>query len=247
MVKRIIQKTLGILGYEIRKKQASQISLDKFLLDLVSVNEIQLIEAALKKKENVSVIVGAHDFVSFDFVSEIANKYDPNFILFEPRGSSFKSLGENILRLNLSNCRAYQLCVHPSVQEITMYSVKNECLSKYPKWAEGIASINKSHLLKHVTAEDIEEIKVECINPDNWHSQLGIGKINLLQIDTEGFDFEILKSVNIPYHNPTIIKIKIANLQTSDKINVASYLHDLGYDCIFNGEDIIAFRLSELL
>jgi FkbM family methyltransferase len=247
MIKRILVKILGILGYEIRKKTISRKRFDDFLVNLMSIDEVELIESILKKDENVNVIIGAHDFISFDFLSDIVKRNNSKLILFEPRDSSFNSLKKNISNLNLSNCKPYQFCVHPSLKEITIYSVKTESLCKYPTWAEGIASISKDHLLKHVTEEDIEEIKTKCISPDNWHSVLGIGKINFLQIDTEGFDFEILKSVNIPYHNPSVIKVEVANLKELEKIDLVCYLFSFGYDCIFNGEDVIAFKLSEII
>ena len=250
MIKKILKKLISSLGYEIRNKNTIKETIDHFLINLInpiSVTEMDLIEAVIKNKENVSVIVGAHDFTSFDFLSEIVKKYDSKLILFEPRDLSFQSLKTNILNLNLSNCHPYQFFIHPSLKEIVMYSVKTESLCRYPAWAEGIASMSKEHLLKHVAEEDIEEIKTKCISPDNWHSVLGIGKINLLQIDTEGFDFEILKSVNIPYHNPSVIKVEVANLKELEKIDLVCYLSSFGYDCIFNGEDVIAFKLSEII
>ena len=242
MIKNILKKLLRKVGFELKK-----ISIENLVLKLKSIDERELIELALSKKDNINVVVGAHDLISFDFLGEIMKKYNPKTILFEPREESFKSLKNNISQLNLSNSYPYQLLVHPSLSKSVMYSVKTSSLEIYADWASGIASVNKKHLLQHIFEDDIEEITVNCISPDNWHSKLNINEINFLQIDCEGFDFEILKAINIPYHSPAVIKIEIANLRNSEKNELFYYLQDLGYDCIYNGEDIIGFKLDRLL
>ncbi len=42
--------------------------------------------------------------------------------------------------------------------------------------------------------EEVKEIKVNCIRLDTFISQIGVSNIGLLKIDTEGFDYEVLKS-----------------------------------------------------
>ena len=86
---------------------------------------------------------------------------------------------------------------------LSFYFVKRNSIRKLQKhWASGIGSFEKSHLLNHknkrflITDEDIEEIKVNCINFETLKKKYNIAFIDKLMIDVEGAEFKILSSIN---------------------------------------------------
>lgn len=247
LLKSILRNFLNKIGVEVKIIKGDY-QYRKYLCQLQSIQERQIVNLAIKKPgSGVVVIIGAHDLVSYDYIAESIAVTDKRIFLFEPRPDSFKKLLENIQKLNLGSCQCFNLAVHPSLERINIYSVKPEKVDNYQTWIEGIASIFKDHLLKYVLEEDIESMEVNCSNPDNWYSDFDISQIDYLQIDTEGFDYEILKSINLIFYSPIVIRIELVNLKDKDKINLVRYLYDFGYDIIFNGEDIIAFDLSRLI
>ena len=68
---------------------------------------------------------------------------------------------------------------------------------KLPDYAKGVASFNKNHLLKFkIPDESIIEEDVECISMDSLFRNLEIDRLDLLQIDTEGYDAEIIREID---------------------------------------------------
>ena len=85
----------------------------------------------------------------------------------------------------------------------SFFYLKKESIDKLNKhWATGIGSFDKSHLLSHrskrfqITDDDIEEIKINCINFESLRKKYSIYKIEKLMIDVEGAEFKILNSIN---------------------------------------------------
>ena len=97
-------------------------------------------------------------------------------------------------------------------------SNKNEkSISKLGKhWASGIGSFNKNHILDHRTKrfkieeKDIDEIEIEFITFNDLIEKYLIESIDKLQIDVEGAEYEILKSIDYK-------KINISSIQFESK------------------------------
>ena len=83
------------------------------------------------------------------------------------------------------------------------FFVKEKSIRKLGKhWASGIGSFDKQHILNHrnkrflITDEDIEYIEIEFIDFDKLIEIYQIKSIKNLQIDVEGAEFEILKTID---------------------------------------------------
>src|SRR5690606_11973153 len=88
--------------------------------------------------------------------------------------------------------------VHSTKKRMKIYKISERKKYKYPDWVKGIASIDINHHKKtHISKEDIEE---ECVCSDNFMNIISksySGKtIDFIQIDTEGYDAEVLKMLN---------------------------------------------------
>lgn len=95
--------------------------------------------------------------------------------------------------------------------------------------SDGISSLcnfHKSH--KEAT------FKVDSIRLDTYCKNFKINKINFLKIDTEGYDYFVLKSLDWCKYSPEIIECEFENNKTKDKLNycaedMAEFLTDKGY------------------
>ncbi|MFN3802756.1 FkbM family methyltransferase, partial [Belliella pelovolcani] len=54
-------------------------------------------------------------------------------------------------------------------------------------------------------------------------------EIDFLQIDTEGFDGEIIKSIDFKGFFSSVIKYESCNLESKEKLNAKEYLLKKGY------------------
>jgi len=190
--------------------------------------------------------VGANDGVSFDTLFEFVKKRDVSGILIEPIEEYFRELCsnystfDNVIKLNLA--------VHSIDKEITVYKVKPEAYIKYPDWVKGIASVDYEHHKKtNINSKDIIAKKVKSdtlmnIYVNNLHEL----KIDYLQIDTEGFDLEVLKMIDFKKLKPSIIKYEHVNLSKNDFDQSKAMLRNEGYFVYSDHEDTIAFLTNKV-
>jgi FkbM family methyltransferase len=246
-----VQRLFRLLGLQIRRYSSNldiREKIDSILNRHVSCDIQVLIRAALKNPSSGTVvIIGAHDHVSFDSIADLLKDCDKRKILYEPRKVQYDRLLRNIADYGITNSEPYMLAIHPSLGTVNLFSVRAESLPNYPAWASGIASFSKQHVLQHVKENEIDCIHVKCTSPDNWARDFQISKIAYLQIDAEGFDFEILKATNLVYYKPSVLKYEFVNLTIDDQLQSLLYLRSFGYDLFIDREDIVAANLAELL
>jgi FkbM family methyltransferase len=74
-----------------------------------------------------------------------------------------------------------------------------------PRWADQIGSLSREHVAAHLPGEPIEETEVEVLCPATLCRRFGLGRCDVLHVDTEGhdatvlgaWDFEALKPAHI--------------------------------------------------
>lgn len=88
------------------------------------------------------------------------------------------------------------------------------------------------------------EVEVDVISPKTIVQEYGISKLDLLQIDTEGRDFTIIKSFLDNNLLPEIIRFEYVNLsyENTNGDLVIDYLNSFGYESFYvqNEGDIIS-------
>jgi hypothetical protein len=141
-----------------------------------------------------------------------------------------------------------QIAVHPTRKEVYMYKVAENTLLKYPLWAQGCASFDPEHLIKlNIDSKDISKLTVISDNLMNIYIQnYHFTSVDYFQVDTEGFDFEVLKMINFNLFKPSIIKYEHTNLNKMDLANSITLLRNNGYFIFYETEDIIACLLEKI-
>ena len=146
------------------------------------------------------VVIGAHSGI---WLKDLINKYSNHSILLvEPVTYNLK-----ILKEKYSSNKNINICTNAifSKNKIeSFYFVKKDSIEKLGKhWASEIGSFDKNHILNHkskrfdIVENDITEIKVEFITFDKLVKNYLIRSINRLQIDIEGAEYEVLKSIDL--------------------------------------------------
>jgi FkbM family methyltransferase len=187
--------------------------------------------------------VGASDGKTSDPLAHLIQKYDLRGVLIEPLPSSFNLLTEKYRRSERI------VCVNCAISDAEGW------VSFFCPKANGKADLSDSQksgmskqaLLKAGILEvDIEEIVVTSKTLLQIMKEQGLEKIDLLQIDTEGFDYEIVKQALKLPSPPPLIHFETIHLSKSDKLSSREHLAARGYSLIESETDTLAYQLGVL-
>ncbi len=217
-LKSIIRKT----GYRISKRSKFDDTLD-FLLK--SQNDFFFIQ------------IGANDGVRFDTLYYKLTSYPISGIVVEPINKYYQRLKLNYE--DYPNVIPLNLALHPSEKSIKLYYDETKIPTE--PWRTGIGSIYESHLKKlNTSSENIRSIEVDASSLIEIINKYSVKKIDLLQIDTEGFDYEILKMIPFNQIKPRLIKYEYVHLAENYLIESLELLKNYGYKVYKEDGDIIA-------
>jgi FkbM family methyltransferase len=198
------------------------------------------------------VEVGANDGVSFDPIHAHVVRHRWRGLLVEPLPDFFRQLTEtyrSCVGLILENVA---IADHPGYRD--MYRVSPNGLSNgtLPTWAKGIASFfNDRNALGgcRISPAVFEKIRpyvtiqqVPCDTLNNVLSRHNITKIDVFQVDVEGYDYHVLKQLDLSRFQPSIVRIEWFNLPDDEKRLALDLLRSHGYQIRLSKTDLIAWR-----
>lgn len=191
--------------------------------------------------------IGGNDGLSFDNLFEKVVERNSVGIILEPSPKYFERLEINYS--DYPNIILINKAIHPTESKFTLYEVNSVGLAKLPEWGQGIGSFDLQHLKnKNLESSDISTVDVDCISFDNLISQYPIFRnIDFLQIDTEGFDGEILKNIDFSFFDVKMIKFESCNLLENDLLSVKSLLIANGFFVLDDMYNSIAIKTPKAL
>lgn len=114
-------------------------------------------------------------------------------------------------------------------------------LPDLPDWYDQLGSFDRNHITRHIP-ELSQFIRGEEINGITLAGLLAkhkISQIDVLHIDTEGYDYKILSQLDLKNIHPTIILYEHLHLSPEEKARAINYLkHD--YELFQWGMDMFA-------
>jgi len=233
-MKLLLDKLINKLGYNITKNRATPKDNPFNVLILL------LSRYVATHPSFFFVQVGANDGLRWDPLQNFVKKNSLSGLLIEPLPDLFDELKSNYAdsgNLLFANC-----AVHRKDGEQVMYRAKRD--APVPDWAHGIASFNENHVLQSVPSEDVESITVQTKSPKTLLKEYEVEKIDFLQIDTEGFDYEIIKLFFLSGVFPNIINYENINLSGEDRTECKNYLFTNGYKYLDVGIDVLVLHES---
>lgn len=192
--------------------------------------------------------IGANDGVTFNPIRPYVQKYNWTGILIEPNPPVFRKLSINynyIPNVYLENC-----CIGPTAGEAAFYVVRNPQELNNPV-VDQISSLNKDHVLSHLRMffperADLESlidaVPVRIRVVDDILESRGFENIDVLIVDAEGYDFEILRSINFSKLTPTIIIFESRHIPSHHTDALHNLLDGAGFDLVPIGADGLAIR-----
>ena len=146
------------------------------------------------------VVLGAH--IGIHIKDEISKIKDSSILLVEPVPHNISAINENLKEFK--NIHLEPVAVASVRDTKDFFFVKATSINKLKKhWASGIGSFNKNHLLNHRTKrflieeDDIDKIPIKTVKFDDLIEKYSITEIDKILIDIEGYEYEILRDMDL--------------------------------------------------
>lgn len=255
MSKRTLVKTakkwIRDAGYELRRRDRD--------LDVSHASALNHDDALTLLFRNIDpenfffVQIGANDGRMQDPLYDHIRRYGLRGLLVEPQPAVFEKLKSNYAdqpQLLFENC-----AIAPEKGEMTLYTLPDTLdFPEADKNFSGFASFNREHVIKGFNfhapqvgltgrAEDyLVTCRVAAMPFEALLQKHGIKRVDYVQIDTEGFDFEIIRMIDFEGHPPGAILYEHSGLSPEDKRACWEFLAERGYTCAVCGMDTLAYR-----
>jgi len=254
-----IKKIISNAGYSLSRldvpqnpQQLNQISAEHFF---------DLFFSTVNPDNFFLIQLGANDGFFVDPLHKYIVKYNLAGILVEPQKDVFDELRktytasdrllfENVAISNIDGTR-------------TLYTIKDSYKeNEFFIRGTAIASFNKEDFEKSLLRELTRKAKLEklpvptqlddytektTVQTLTLHSLLEknkVKKIDYLQIDCEGYDYEIIKMIDFQTISPKIINFESKRFTDAQREECESLLHFYGYKVFRHGFDTCAFKDS---
>jgi FkbM family methyltransferase len=103
------------------------------------------------------------------------------------------------------------------------------------------ASFDRTHLRRHGIADDeIVAHRVTCHTVTSALRAASLDQADLIQIDAEGYDWPIIRSINFHTTRPSILRFEYRNMLSRDADACLEFLASHGYRFVIEPRDIIA-------
>lgn len=212
------------------------------------------------RKKPVRVIqIGANDGINHDPIHKFIKRDKWQGVLLEPQ----KEVFENYLKkLHAKSAAIFTVNAALDYKDGTS-SIYRISFSN-ARWATGLSSFDRQALEEAVTSdyvkacaqnegtplpttieERIREETVITISPETLLHKYQIKEIDWLQIDTEGFDFNIIKMFNIGKTRPKVIVFEQYRLSDAERLECYNYLKEHSYRIKEYGRDALAILNPE--
>ncbi|TXI84644.1 MAG: FkbM family methyltransferase [Cupriavidus sp.] len=179
--------------------------------------------------------IGSNDGDQLDPLKDAIRTRNWRGIMVEPVPYVFEKLklrhGGNP-RLTLEN-----IAISKQAGVMPFYHLRNaeeQGLEKPPRWYDALGSFSKDVVLKHEDLipdlrERLTESNVNVTTFDELCSRNNVKQVDLIHIDTEGHDFEILKTIDLPRYRPKVVIYEHHHLNPVDRAAAQDYLRKAGY------------------
>lgn len=199
----------------------------------------------ISSNPSIIIQIGSNDGKTGDPIFSLINKRESwKAILVEPVPYLFERLKANYKE---DSRFIFENIAINEGQEQTFYSVRQEARDDFPdlpSWYDQLGSFIRENITKHLDGKlepYIEEIKLPGITLSNLFTKHSVNHIDLLHIDTEGYDWRILSQLSLNIYKPSIILYEYKHLSESEKEQSIKFLMN-DYHIFKFGGDFLSIR-----
>ncbi len=185
----------------------------------------------LANRELTFMQIGAYDGVGDDDLGGLIKQHRLRGVLVEPQPAAFARLQKTYASQRQIVLLQAAIAEEQGLREF--YGRQSR-----PTMA---ASFDREHLLRHgIPEDDIVTMCVECQTVESALRAAGLKSLDILQVDAEGYDWPILRSIDFTRVRPRIVRFEYRNMPPRDADACLERLAAHGYQFLLEPRDIIA-------
>lgn len=182
--------------------------------------------------------IGAYDGVGDDDLRGLVLAHKLRGVLVEPQPEAFTRLQQTYR--GQSNVTLLQAAIAEEEGTRDLFCRRGE--------ASMAASFEREHLRRHgIPDAEIVTQSVACHTVESALRTAGLTQVDLIQIDAEGYDWPIIRSIDFELVRPRILRFEYRHMSPNDADACLALLAAHGYRFILEGRDIIAHQSAELM
>ncbi|QDV79506.1 FkbM family methyltransferase [Botrimarina mediterranea] len=196
---------------------------------------LSLVAAAhvLEHGEITFLQVGAFDGEEGDAIVHLIENYPARGVLVEPQPRVFARLCKRHERRN--DLTLVNAAIDSEGGSRPFYLAKDADVQ--------FASFDRGHLLRHgLNHNEIEVVDVECLTINDVLDRAGMESVDLVQVDAEGHDYAILRSIDLERVAPRVIRFEHRHFDRGDLTEWVDTLAEHNYRFLTEKLDVLAIR-----
>ncbi|MGB0959505.1 MAG: FkbM family methyltransferase [Halocynthiibacter sp.] len=180
--------------------------------------------------------VGANDGVMADPIYPYLREFEWSGVMVEPHPAYFSDLSK--LHAGRPNLQLVNCAVSDVAGEMELFYLSEAVREYYPDWARGCASLKRHRLIEVVEGKrqqgqqdldaDIEKVGVPVRRLDDILEDHSISALDFLLIDVEGFEEQVLESVDLTSLNLRACMVECNGSDTKNEATIARILERAG-------------------
>ena len=187
--------------------------------------------------------IGANDGVTHDPIYPFIRDFGWRGLMVEPIPEAFAALERNYA--DIKGVGLVQAAIGQTDGKGTIYTV--EIKDETSMLMSLHSSFNRDVLLRgrrwHPDLQNaVIEREVPIMSFSTLLSKTGGEVVDVLKVDAEGYDLEIMKTIDLARLSPKLIMAEHANLSRQDKITMADILLNSGYRVAMTPLDMLGYR-----
>lgn len=210
------------------------------------------------RREVVFVQVGANDGFFHDPLHKFIKRDNWRGVLLEPQSYVYNRFLKRLHRNN-PRVQAVNAALDVADGEKSIYKIA----FSNSRWATGLTSFRKEVIEEAIDSGHVErcakrygenlpatrdqyiaEEKISCISVQTLLNAHKLQPLDWLQIDAEGYDYEIIKMFDIARTKPGAIAFEHSHLSPEDRRSCEAHLRTNGYRIACIGENTVAMKNS---
>jgi len=230
LVEKALLKCSRFLGYELRPSLPHQAG-------PIDILGLVIRDLMARQKEIFFVQIGAHDGRTHDPIAPYVQKFHWRGLLVEPQPAVFAKLVEHYAGdpgLIFEN-----VAVAEKEGSLILYCFKQAT----PEDHSSMLASTKRHYLQ-LNGDNVRDephpIEVPAVTLSSLLTKHRISQVDLLQIDTEGYDYPIIKSLDFTRIKPQVVHFENNFMNSRQKTHCADLFAAQGYALLDLGIDTIA-------
>lgn len=131
------------------------------------------------------------------------------------------------------------------------YAVDQTDNAELPEWSDELGSFCKEIILTHRNRipdldQRIVETAVPCTTFDDLCRKYSIDTVDVIQVDTEGYDYTLIKSMDLKRYRPVVVLYEHKHLAPADRHACREHLAAYGFEVLQLKKDSLAVSSQRL-